>query len=237
MGMAMSRKASADKKGGRQVGAVIDSTSTSTSARRSRPALAAAHNQARRATMNDNDATPAEGGDHNVDQIRDILFGGQMRQYERRFQELAERLERESVGLRGDMEKRLGALERRLDEQIEKLGKSLRQEASDRNQAVDDLEARNLQALRLTKSEFGASLEKANKELSELADRERHELGELGAALREAVARVESTLTAAREELRSEKVGREDLAALFSEAALRLKGEFELPTPKKRATT
>ena len=30
--------------------------------------------------------------DRNVDQIRDILFGGQMRDYERRFQDLAERV-------------------------------------------------------------------------------------------------------------------------------------------------
>ena len=32
------------------------------------------------------------GGDRNVEQIRDILFGGQMRDYERRFLEITQRL-------------------------------------------------------------------------------------------------------------------------------------------------
>jgi hypothetical protein len=38
--------------------------------------------------------------ERNVDQIRDILFGGQMRDYERRFQELGQRLEAEMARLR-----------------------------------------------------------------------------------------------------------------------------------------
>ena len=43
----------------------------------------------------------ADGGaDRNVDQIRDILFGGQMRDYERRFQDLNQRFEAELVRLR-----------------------------------------------------------------------------------------------------------------------------------------
>jgi hypothetical protein len=44
----------------------------------------------------------------------------------------------------------------------------------------------------------------------------------------------EAALGAARSELRSEKVGREDLAALMTELALRLKGDFELPPPAKK---
>ena len=48
--------------------------------------------------------------DRNVDQIRDILFGGQMRDYERRFQELSERLDAEAARLRQDLEKRLRQL-------------------------------------------------------------------------------------------------------------------------------
>ena len=40
-------------------------------------------------------------------------------------------------------------------------------------------------------------------------------------------------LTASRDELRGEKVSRDNLAALFTELALRLKGEFELPRKDK----
>ena len=92
---------------------------------------------------------PADAAaDRNVEQIRDILFGGQMRDYERRFQEMNQRIEGEFARLRADADKRLVALERRLDEQVEKLAKGLRQEVGDRNKALDDLESRLLQAAR-----------------------------------------------------------------------------------------
>jgi hypothetical protein len=46
-----------------------------------------------------------------VDRIRDILFGSQMRDYDGRFQRLDERLTREAADARGDVQKRLEALE------------------------------------------------------------------------------------------------------------------------------
>ena len=42
----------------------------------------------------------------NVDQIRDILFGGQMRDYDRRFDELDERSKREAERARAEFIKR-----------------------------------------------------------------------------------------------------------------------------------
>ncbi|MEO6341923.1 MAG: hypothetical protein ABIO49_02130, partial [Dokdonella sp.] len=85
----------------------------------------------------------ADGGaDRNVDQIRDILFGGQMRDYERRFQELNQRLEGDLARLRDTQEKRLAQIDKRIDDQLEKLNKLVRQEMQDRNSAVDDLESR-----------------------------------------------------------------------------------------------
>ncbi len=85
-----------------------------------------------------NDASP----DRNVDQIRDILFGGQMRDYERRFLDLSQRLESESQRLHSDLDKRLGQLEKRVDDQFDKLTKQLRQEIADRSAGIDDLETR-----------------------------------------------------------------------------------------------
>ena len=42
----------------------------------------------------------------------------------------------------------------------------------------------------------------------------------------------ESALSRTGAELRAEKVGRDDLAALLTEFALRLRGDFDLPSPK-----
>jgi len=173
-------------------------------------------------------------GDRNVDQIRDILFGGQMRDYERRFVELAQRLEQESARLKTEMEKRLSALEKRLDDASEKLARSVRQEISDRGKASDDLESRLQQAARTARNEINSAIGELQSGLDAADERERKALAEHSAALAKSFKDAESALGAARAELRNEKVGREDLAALMTELALRLKGDFELPPPGKK---
>src|SRR5271155_4900151 len=47
----------------------------------------------------------------NVDKIRDILFGSNMREYEKRFARLEERLTKSSDALREDLKKRFDSLE------------------------------------------------------------------------------------------------------------------------------
>lgn len=171
--------------------------------------------------------------DRNVDQIRDILFGGQMRDYERRFQDLAERVESESSRLRQDLDKRLAQLEKRLDEQVEKLSKAQRQEVSDRTQAVDDLESRVLQAQRTLRSELQGGLQTLEAEVATRDERLREELAALRQLLGERAAELSAQQARADQDVRADKVGRADLAALLTEVALRLKGEFELPLPRR----
>ncbi|MBK6304308.1 MAG: hypothetical protein IPF47_00805 [Gemmatimonadetes bacterium] len=76
--------------------------------------------------------TPPDTG--NVDKIRDILFGAQMRDYDRRFTTLEERLLRESGELRDDMHRRLTATEQFLRGELESLSASLSAEQRDRKQ-------------------------------------------------------------------------------------------------------
>lgn len=175
---------------------------------------------------------PAADADaeRNVDQIRDILFGGQMRDYERRFQELGQRLEAEMGRLRETQDKRLAQMDKRIDEQFEKVGKQLRQEISDRNQAVDDLESRMQQAARTARTEINNALDGLGGELGAVDERLRDALAELGSVLDERASEAATSLSRASAELRAEKVGREDMSALLTELALRLKGDFELPS-------
>jgi len=87
------------------------------------------------------------------------LFGGQMRDDERRFQELNQRLEADLARLRDTQGKRLAQVDKRIDDQLDKLGKLLRQEIQDRNGAVDDLESRLQQAARSARGEINKALE------------------------------------------------------------------------------
>ena len=53
----------------------------------------------------------AEAGPDNVEKIRDIIFGGQMRDYDRRFSRLEERVLKETSDLRSEITRRLQELE------------------------------------------------------------------------------------------------------------------------------
>lgn len=171
-------------------------------------------------------------GDRNVDQIRDILFGGQMRDYERRFAELSARLEQDAARLRHDFDTRVGALEKRMDEQFDRLAKSVRQEVQDRGQSLDDLESRVQQAARTQRSELNATISALQGDLGATDERLRAAIAELQGALKAAADRAESSLGQARDDLRRDKVSREDLAGMLAEVALRLKGQFDLGSVK-----
>ena len=56
--------------------------------------------------------SPDEGGVGNIDKVRDILFGGQMRDYERRFAKLEERLARDTAELKDEVKKRSDGADR-----------------------------------------------------------------------------------------------------------------------------
>ncbi len=172
------------------------------------------------------------GPDRNVDQIRDILFGGQMRDYERRFQELNQRLEAELVRMRDAQEKRLAQIDKRIDDQLDKLARALRQEVQDRNSAVDDLESRLQQAARTTRSEINKSLEAIGQEMTAGEERHRDALVDAQAAANARADETEAALSRTNAALHADKVGRDDLAALLTEFALRLKGDFDLQTLK-----
>ena len=173
---------------------------------------------------------PVDDADRNVDQIRDILFGGQMRDYERRFLEMGQRLEAEMARLRDSQDKRLAQIDKRVDEQFDKLSRQLRQEVTDRAQAVDDLESRVQQAARTARSEINNAFDGLGGELKSVDERLREALAELSSVLDERASEAASSLVHTSTELRAEKVGREDLSALLTELALRLKGDFDLPS-------
>src|ERR1044072_4141706 len=61
------------------------------------------------------------GGAGNIDKIRDILFGVQMRDYEKRFARREQRLMKEESDLRDETRKRFDSLEQYIKEEMEAL--------------------------------------------------------------------------------------------------------------------
>ncbi len=67
-----------------------------------------------------------------VDKIRDILFGNQMRDFERRFSQMEDRMAKATLDLRDEIHKRLEALELFFKEELEALKKRLKAETDQR---------------------------------------------------------------------------------------------------------
>src|SRR6202451_3959242 len=86
---------------------------------------------------NSNSKENAEGA--NVDKIRDILFGSQMRDYDKRFVRLEDRLIKDAESLREEMKKRFESLEAFVQKELESLGVRLKTEKSERGEAVKEL--------------------------------------------------------------------------------------------------
>jgi myosin heavy subunit len=182
--------------------------------------------------MSQNDkakAQPAKAAEGNVDQIRDILFGGQMRDYERRFEELEERSRRENERNRGDLLKRIENLEALVKDQTERLAAQTKKVDSEAKAANAELHTQLERAQKTLRQELsdvddkhehaGSSLrERLHKLATETADSIRGQQEELGSVIE----RMGSTL-------RDEKVAREELAGFFQEMALRLTRQFDLP--------
>jgi len=168
-----------------------------------------------------------EGG--KVDRIRDILFGSQMRDYDGRFHRLDERLTRDAADTRADTQKRLEALETFIKGALESVSNRLNTEQFARGHAVEKLSS--------DLAETAKALELATKNLGEHADREFHALRQqlldqskaLGDEIREKHGQVKADLNREAEQIRGAMTGREALAEMLSEVALRLKNEFRVP--------
>ena len=169
-------------------------------------------------------AAGIEAGDHKMDQIRELMFGGVVRDFDRRIQEVSERMESELARLANDYENRVATLEARLDPQIEKLGVQLRQESAARTSALDDVDVRFSQAQRTQRSEVNAVLQQHEDNATAAEARAREALAQLDQRTQAALQSVRDALAAARNELGGQKLAREDLADLMAEVSLRLRG-------------
>lgn len=159
-----------------------------------------------------------------MEQIRELMFGGVVRDFDRRIQDVSERMESELARLASDYEKRVAALEARLDPQLEKLATQLRQESTARTSALDDVDVRFSQSQRTQRSEINAILQQHEDSATAAEARARDALSQLDARTQAALQAVRDALASARNELGGQKLAREDLADLMAEVSLRLRG-------------
>ncbi len=166
----------------------------------------------------------------NVDKIRDIIFGGQMKEYESRFLRLEEMVRAEMNDVRETTRQRLDSLEAVVRRELDELALRDKAERSERLEAFERVAAD-------LKSQGESLLRKIGDSDTRHADAERairNDAATQTAQLRDEIQKRTQDLAASLDrrfrELNSSKTDRAALASMLSEVALRLQGDFELPS-------
>jgi len=164
-----------------------------------------------------------------VDRIRDILFGSQMRDYDGRFQRLEEHLAREATEVRADTQKRLEALERFIKGEVDSINSRAATEHGERCNATDKLGRDLAETARNLDTKINNLSEQTAKNLGELRELLLEQSKMLGAEIKEKHDQMKAGLEHEAAQIRGAMTGREALAEMLSEVALRLKNEFRVP--------
>lgn len=151
----------------------------------------------------------AAGTGDNVEQIRDILFGSQMRDYESRFRQLEKEITQRVDSLRDELRNQLKENHAAVQADIHKLADSMAQARTEVAEQVAQLE----------KQASGDSA----KVQSDLQDA----VQDLRGALDERTNHLENLLERQGRDLNDEKAGREEIAALLQSTARKLLGEAD----------
>ena len=176
----------------------------------------------------------------NVDKIRDILFGSQMRDYDKKFARLEERLLKESADLREDLKRRFDSLEAFMKSEVVLLSDGQKAEKAARDEALKGEKHSRDEAVKGIAEKLGETVKnfdrraaqteeqstKAQRDLRQLILDETKRLAEEIAQKHSSVA---ADLGRESQELRGLMTDKHALSDLFAELSLRLKNEFKFP--------
>jgi hypothetical protein len=166
-------------------------------------------------------------GAGNLEKIRDILFGAQVQDFEKRFARLEERLLKETADARAETKKRFDALEAFIKKEVESLSERIKTEQSERNEAGKELSREMREASRTLEKKLAQLDDVTTKNQRELRQQILDQSKALTEEIRSRVRESAAALTREIKELRVEKTDRSALAGLFTDAALRLSNDLK----------
>jgi hypothetical protein len=161
----------------------------------------------------------------NMDKIRDILFGNQAKDYEKRFATMENRLGQEAGELKEELLKRIDALETYTKQEIKDINARIKNESNER---VD--------ACKMIKSELKQGVESLNKRIvtgeenlaiksTELRDQILSQSKQLSEEILSRYDNASKNMKLTAQELDDAKVNRSDLSGFFLELAMRLSND------------
>jgi hypothetical protein len=164
-------------------------------------------------------------GAGNVDKIRDILFGAQMREYEKRFVRLEERMQKEFGVLREDLKKRFDSIESYVKKEVELLNDRQRAEQNDRSTAIQEMSKDFKDSTASLDKKIIALEDQLNRRARDLNDQILTQSKNLSEEIQQKHEALSAALEREAHELQSDKVDRSNLSELLMEMAMRLSNE------------
>ena len=164
--------------------------------------------------------SPLPGGEAvGVDKIRDLLFGNQMQDYDRRFSMLEERFLQRFREIESESARNLGSFESSAKKQMESLATQLREEKDRRTDADKEIERNQREHNDTVEKRLRSTSEQLSRLERDQADRLAQEVQSLREEIKRKTEDIQHTLEKMFAELSSVKTDRNLLAGLFVEVA------------------
>ena len=157
-----------------------------------------------------------------VDKIRDILFGNQMRDFDRRFSQVEERLVKATQDLRDETHKRLEALELFFKKELEALKNRLKAESDERTDGDKHLNDDLKDASMTLKKAVAQAEEKFSEHATELRQQLLEQSKSLSAEIQSKNEQAADALRSRTIALDEAKIDRSTMAEYLIEMAMRI---------------
>ncbi|MEO0374805.1 MAG: hypothetical protein AAF329_09320 [Cyanobacteria bacterium P01_A01_bin.17] len=163
---------------------------------------------------------------HNLEKIREILFGNQVRTHDQRFARLEERLEQECNTLRSDINRRLDALESYIQQEVGSLSEQIKETKQVQANNAERLEQAQLSATKALEQKLSQLDEKTTESERSLRKQLLEQSNQLSA---DSIQKYNELLTIVEREVAIlhtvDKTDRANLASFFGEMSVRLQAD------------
>jgi len=165
----------------------------------------------------------------NIDKIRDILFGAQTRQIDKKLATLEVKIENDIQSLRSETKTSLDTLEQFIRKEFQNLSDQVNGEKTTREESVENLSDKLSNTKKSFEKKIGQASDKALKDQRETQDQILKQSKTLMEEILQRNDALQNRIDQAVEALNHEKTDRQALANLLMEVGMRLKDEFQLP--------
>lgn len=164
-------------------------------------------------------------GSGSLEKIRDILFGNQMREYDKRFSRLEERLAKEYSDLREETRKRLDSLETYIQKEVGFLTERLKKDQTERDETQQQLTQELKELIKSLERKISQLDEQTSTSARDIRQQMLSQSKSIDEHIRQKSEGILAALERETQELRTAKTDRSALAAIFAELAMRLNNE------------